>query len=83
MPEAEAALPLAALTKEAMSQYTQDGRWCVEFWDHGAWNEMAGTRRRHKAECIALAQAFNKRDNPQRKDSAFEGHRYRVRRVKT
>ncbi len=57
-------------------------RWCVEFWDHGAWNEMAGTRRHRQAECVVLAQALNKRDNPQRKDSAFEGHRYRVRRVK-
>jgi len=55
--------------------------WCVEFWDFGAWNEWAGTRRKYKAEAIALAQKMN-RDTTHEGREAFEGHRFRVRRVR-
>lgn len=56
--------------------------WCVEFWDFGAWNEMASTRRKHKAEAIAVAQKLNKETSHEARQGAFEGHRYRVRRVR-
>lgn len=55
--------------------------WCVEFWDFGAWNEYGGTRRKHKAECIELAQRMNQELTHDDREG-FEGHRFRVRRVK-
>jgi hypothetical protein len=45
-----------------------DKLWCIEFWDFGAWNEYGGTRRKHKDECIKMAQQMNKR-------LTHEGHR--------
>lgn len=53
--------------------------WCVEFWDFGAWNEVANTRRQYKKQAITLCQRMNKAmPHAVRRDS-FEGHRYRVR----
>ena len=57
----------------------KQGFWCIEFWDFGQWDEMAGTRRKYKAEAIALAQKMNRETKDR---SAFEGHRFRVRKAK-
>jgi len=56
--------------------------WCVEFWDFGAWNEWASTRRKYKAEAVALAQKMNRETTHENRIGAFEGHRFRVRRVR-
>lgn len=56
--------------------------WCIEFWDFGAWDEMAGTRCRYKAEAIDRAQKLNRETDHEVRQGAFEGHRYRVRKVK-
>jgi len=54
--------------------------WCVEFWDFGAWNEYASTRRKYKTQAVALAQQMNRETKDR---SAFEGHRFRVRTVRS
>lgn len=56
-------------------------KWCVEFWDFGAWNEWANTRRRHKVEAVAIAERLNRETDHGTRQGAFEGHRFRVRRV--
>lgn len=56
-------------------------KWCIEFWDFGAWNEFADTRFQYKAQAVDLAQKMN-RETDHEGRQAFEGHRFRVRRVK-
>jgi hypothetical protein len=58
------------------------GKWCVEFWDFGEWNERADTRRKYKAQAIEIAQKLNKETDHESRQGAFEGHRYRVRKAK-
>lgn len=55
--------------------------WCVQFFDWDAWNEKANTRRRYKAEAVALAELLN-RTTSHADRQAFGGRRFRVRRVK-
>jgi len=62
--------------------HRQQSEWCVEFWDFGAWNELASTRRKHKAQAVALAQKMNRETSHEIRSGAFEGHRFRVRRVR-
>jgi hypothetical protein len=56
--------------------------WCVEFWDFGQWDEMADTRRQYKAQAIEIAQKKNRETDHDTRQGAFEGHRYRVRKVR-
>lgn len=56
--------------------------WCVEFWDFGAWNEWADTRCQYKAQAVAIAQKMNRETDHDNRQGAFEGHRFRVRKVR-
>lgn len=67
---------------KAAFQHCLAREWCVEFWDFGAWNEWAGTRRKHKAAVIAIAQKMNKETSHEIRKGAFCGRRFRVRRVR-
>lgn len=53
----------------------------VQFWDFDAWNEVAATRRRKKSEAVALAQEMNRTTPHEWRQAAYQGHRFRVRRV--
>jgi hypothetical protein len=56
--------------------------WCVEFWDFGAWNEWADTRCQYKAQAVEIAQKMNRETDHDAREGAFEGHRFRVRKVR-
>ena len=57
-------------------------RYCVEFWDHGAWNEWASTGRfKHRQEAVAVAQQMNRETCHEERRDIFEGRRFRVRSV--
>jgi hypothetical protein len=62
-------------------QFTPARRWCVQFWDSDAWNELSDTRRRLKAECVELAQRLNRQTGHEERVGSFGGRRFRVRRV--
>ena len=55
--------------------------WAIQFWDHGRWDEWAGTRRLFKAETVALADMLNRRTSHAERRDVFGGHRFRVRSV--
>lgn len=56
--------------------------WCVEFWDFGEWNEWSDTKCQYKAQAVAIAQKMNRETDHDARLGAFEGHRFRVRKVK-
>ena len=56
-------------------------RYAVWFWDHGRWDQRAGTERRTRAETAALAQRMNRLTDHTTRREVFEGHRFRVRSV--
>lgn len=57
-------------------------QYCVEFYDHGQWNEWANTKRNTKTECVIIAQEMNKKTKHIDRKEIFGGHRFRVRAVK-
>lgn len=60
----------------------REDEWCVEFWDFGAWNELVDTRRRLKKQCIEIAAELNRNTDHTTRLEVYEGHRFRVRKVK-
>lgn len=56
--------------------------WCIEFWDFGAWNEMADTRNKYKRPVIERAQHLNRETSDEIRRQVYQGHRFRVRKVK-
>jgi hypothetical protein len=56
--------------------------WCIEFWDHDQWDEMAGTRNKYKRPVVERAQRMNKETTDEIRRSVYGGHRFRVRKVK-
>ena len=59
----------------------QDGQWNVEGFKYDYWYQVSGTRRRHKQQCIDLAQEWNRNMHPDVR-AFMHGHNYRVRKVK-
>lgn len=70
--------PFAAISSSAARRE----KFCVEFWDFDAWNELSSTRRRYRSECVEIAQRLNRETDHTTRCGSFGGRRFRVRRVR-